>query len=744
MDKHRIVDLAGDARSSLLLAWVHHAGRDSVRLMTVRQAGHYAVAEALSITPSELDAVAFPKISARGNVGFAVGTAMVDGRHGVWACHVSAQRHHFEMLPQSESGVDPAVGFIDGKRCYVAWTRLEASGAKIVLGLWEPGLRFSIRKVFAMPRTSCFRPDLATGRDGRGWLVCDGYDAMHGYAIYGARIGPRGDPELRLLAQDRWWLRSPVMLADGPPAYVAWLNQRDVTDSFGAVDMHHTIDVCRLEHGACQDRRTVADLSHGLLPQVLPTRCPGWGFRGHRRKFYLISEQGQPALYWERKAVPDQKTEGAEGQLCRRILETAGWSQARETHRGHSLYTPCGMSGGRVRWAAVPLHARNTVIVADAAAKREGQGSVISFGTTAGWFPFEKGGSYNPTATRPCWELGSRRWKLFWFDLHVHGKLSGDSEGDRDEQIHYARDKGELDGVVLQENDLAMANGQLRTGDLWADWGTRAGEFIVFPGWEWTAQLMEGPDHRTVIFKKTPTEIARCSDANGDLRPLVEVAERNGAILHAHHREWKLSPSLEDANIEVCSMWGDHMRRPDHVHAALAGGRKVGFIGGSDGHRITAGVAGALTGIWAETLDREKVFQALRAHRTFATAGGRCVVQAWIGECPMGSRTQGKQDPIIRLRVLSKTPVAEVRLVRDGCVVCRWSDLDDTTYFPVDLQLDFTDARLAGGEHYYYWGIRLAVPETTYPGNMVQAVRPGVYTSPIWYAKAPSRNRYKK
>ena len=48
-------------------------------------------------------------------------------------------------------------------------------------------------------------------------------------------------------------------------------------------------------------------------------------------------------------------------------------------------------------------------------------------------------------------------------------------------------------------------------------------------------------------------------------------------------------------------------------------------------------MGGALTGVWAEALTREALFEALWARRCFATNGARVMLDVRVNGMPMGS-----------------------------------------------------------------------------------------------------------
>ena len=59
---------------------------------------------------------------------------------------------------------------------------------------------------------------------------------------------------------------------------------------------------------------------------------------------------------------------------------------------------------------------------------------------------------------RPEIEVKGKTYKLYWGDLHCHGNLSGDAEGEIDENYAYGRYKARLDFMAVTDNDVLYDN----------------------------------------------------------------------------------------------------------------------------------------------------------------------------------------------------------------------------------------------------------------------------------------------
>jgi hypothetical protein len=96
--------------------------------------------------------------------------------------------------------------------------------------------------------------------------------------------------------------------------------------------------------------------------------------------------------------------------------------------------------------------------------------------------------------------------------------------------------------------------------------------------------------------------------------------------------------------VEIYSAWGSSSGSSS---SSLALGHRVGVVAGSDGHKGRPGASypgasqfgayGGLTGIIADELTPDAIFDAIRARRCYATTGQRIVLRVQANSAPMGS-----------------------------------------------------------------------------------------------------------
>ncbi|MFQ5809787.1 MAG: DUF3604 domain-containing protein, partial [Armatimonadota bacterium] len=260
------------------------------------------------------------------------------------------------------------------------------------------------------------------------------------------------------------------------------------------------------------------------------------------------------------------------------------------------------------------------------------------------------------------------------------------------------------------------------------------GQFVALPGYEGTCRReFEGnipPDHRTIILPGPTEDIVRWSEVDGDYRALHEFTRRHGGIVHAHHQRWRLLGDPVEANIEATSSWDVYLEvDPSVFHDHLRAGHRIGLFGGSDSHRRNPGLGGALTGLWAESLTREAILDALRAHRCYATAGHRVLIDFRANAQPMGSILEAPSVDLT-FRIASPVPILSVELIRDGDVARQWNAAGRT-----ELEGEHHED-LADGDHFCY--LRLILDGPLYlrrdrmPANLMPAASPRAWSSPIW------------
>lgn len=232
----------------------------------------------------------------------------------------------------------------------------------------------------------------------------------------------------------------------------------------------------------------------------------------------------------------------------------------------------------------------------------------------------------------------------YWGDLHGQ---SGETVGINPIQnyLEFARDVAFLDVTSHQANDFQVTNA------FWTQINTLStdmnedGQFVVFPGYEWSGNTPVGGDHN-VFFAREGEQIRRSShalltdrsdietDAN-TLSDLFEALKDVDCVLYAHvgGRPADISKA-ENARlrtaVEVHSDWGTFEWL---MTDAFKLGYRVGLVCNSDGHKGAPGACypgasefGAYSGLTcfvADELSRPAIFDSMRSRRHYGTTGCR-------------------------------------------------------------------------------------------------------------------------
>jgi len=106
------------------------------------------------------------------------------------------------------------------------------------------------------------------------------------------------------------------------------------------------------------------------------------------------------------------------------------------------------------------------------------------------------------------------------------------------------------------------------------------------------------------------------------------------------------------------------------VQAALAKGYKLGFTACSDTDSADVGAAGK-TGIWARSLTREDVWEALWERRCYATTGERIFLKVLLNGYPMESeiKTDRVKKRNLKITVVGTKPIKTAEIIRNNRLI---------------------------------------------------------------------------
>ncbi|MGC9317178.1 MAG: DUF3604 domain-containing protein [Armatimonadota bacterium] len=327
-----------------------------------------------------------------------------------------------------------------------------------------------------------------------------------------------------------------------------------------------------------------------------------------------------------------------------------------------------------------------------------------------------------------------------------------------DAALTWARDVAGVHFASVTDHDLKLADREWEETIAACDELTEEGRFVAFPGYEWgdSGGLAMNYGHRHVVYRSGEAAgggqvpLLRCREqpthtAPGLYAGLREAVNVEDVLAVPHHTargggntwmNWDyFDPELERC-CEVYSIWGSSERmgepypiryiatggyfgtaeaRGHHLQDGLARGYRFGFTAGSeahDGRPARPLIHGrdliaesellwppGITGVWAEGLSGDSVFDALRARRCYGTTGARIIVRFSLGEAVMGEEVPAGDlsGPVeVTAEVIGTAAIRHCELVRTNQVI------DSATSGGEHLRAQFADSsRPRPGDFYY-------------------------------------------
>lgn len=344
-------------------------------------------------------------------------------------------------------------------------------------------------------------------------------------------------------------------------------------------------------------------------------------------------------------------------------------------------------------------------------------------------------GIYNVTVIDP--ELGVRAvsngilcteektlYCPYWADLHGQ---SEETVGTNtvDDYFRYARDVSHLDVSSHQGNDFQI------TKELWQEIQHRVKEyhephrFITFLGSEWSANTPAGGDRNIyylnddeAIHRSSHSLIPDKSDFDTDRCPitrLYETLRSKDAITVAHVGGRPANLDYHDPEVEplveIYSAWGEFEWM---LTESLKRGYKVGCVAGSDDHKgrpgasypgsSSFGVYGGLTGIYAEELTREAIWDALKNRRCYATTGQRIFLKVLADGHWMGDEYTAEDTAKIQVQAIGTDVIEKVEIIRGAEVVFTYPTSGmEQDRMSDQLRITWSGARIIGRRRMAKW-----------------------------------------
>ena len=350
---------------------------------------------------------------------------------------------------------------------------------------------------------------------------------------------------------------------------------------------------------------------------------------------------------------------------------------------------------------------------------------------------------------------------ILWGDIHGHCGVCDGGVRTPEEYYMWGRDVMALDFCALTTHDFGIAladpESQWEGLQATANQFNAQGSFATLLAWEAShTGLPSGRPvgHKNLIFRGHQAPFINGSPygthrVHVDYRSypeLIDHLQDLDCLVIPHHPLNPVTPGGVGTNwnefwaerervVEIYSLWGasEEMDTPGRTAAAVEGasvlaalmrGYRLGFIAGSDTHDgrpanrheswSTAATAG-LTAVFAPSLTRESVYDALWQRSCYGTTGARIILYTDVGGLAMGkARGLTLDDEIIRkreihLHVIGTDDIERAEVIRNGQVVHTfWGDdgameatwLDDTP-LPMIALAD------AAGRRFVFYYIRV-------------------------------------
>ena len=336
---------------------------------------------------------------------------------------------------------------------------------------------------------------------------------------------------------------------------------------------------------------------------------------------------------------------------------------------------------------------------------------------------------------------------VYFGDIHGHASVSpcywkDCPQCEPSAYFHYARWVSGLDFGALTEHDHVLDKQSWLQIRLATKTAYVPGQFVTFLGYEWTS-IRYG--HQNVYFLDDDGPVIRSRTKDQWVSPCelwTGLEPHRGRVLTVPHHvgvtqfpaDWSFyNPDYQPLS-EVTSLWGDFVEWNQgytsrisnvlpsrYVQEALENGYRMGFLGGSDSHDCRPGqptfggrrkaniVPGqnvghnplappeveflsddtcnfrGLTGIWANELTRESLWESFWARRTFATTGARIQLKVMLGQHFMGEYVKELTD-VLTIEVTGTALIDHIIVYVNNEQVWKTAPSSDRGFFTVDLR----------------------------------------------------------
>lgn len=305
-------------------------------------------------------------------------------------------------------------------------------------------------------------------------------------------------------------------------------------------------------------------------------------------------------------------------------------------------------------------------------------------------------------------------FNVFWGDFHKHMTGPGTENADIDAIVESAKQHLDVSSVQCypfkwyQKGRVAGIREESAGHDpefesWWSDIEevskrhNEPGDFVTFPTYEWHGNRVRWGDHN-IYYREEGFPL----DHSWKLPDLFENMRARDAFVLPHHtayeignrgKDWDVhDPSLSPVS-EVYSSHGSNesidsiipMDSNDDMgprtsegtyQAGLDRGRRVGAIASNDGPGLPGTWGNGVAGIWATDLNREAIWEAFQARRTYGVTGDRIKLWWTLDGHPLGSQIESTTDPRATVQVDCPRPLDRIELIHNGDLVRSYTHQD--------------------------------------------------------------------
>jgi hypothetical protein len=307
-------------------------------------------------------------------------------------------------------------------------------------------------------------------------------------------------------------------------------------------------------------------------------------------------------------------------------------------------------------------------------------------------------------------------YQLYWGDIHNHNAV-GYARGSLERSYDIAQ--SHLDffcftghsqwhdmPIMPQNKHMKWVNGFEVMNQNWdknkqlANSTYRPGKFVTFLGYEWHSNSV---GDACIIFPEEEANLVYLKK----FEELQRYAKSKNAILIPHHPAYKTSWRGQDWSViktdvsPVVEIFSEHGnaesdRSPFRYIRHSMGGRvttntvqslweqgvQVGILASTDDHLGFPGAYGeGLAAVYADTLTRQSIFEAIKNRRTYGVNADRIILDFRLNGSWMGEKIPYSNSRKITVKVEGKDVIDRVEVLRNNQVIYR--------NFPIDR--DITD-----------------------------------------------------